>query len=251
MVLGRTIVKAGFIYPHGGDTIMGKDPAFLFYPGDWLGGTMGMTLEEKGAYIELLVLQFNRGHLTSHMIGQVVGQLWVTIEDKFRMDDKGLYFNERLEFEKNKRESFITTRKNNLLGKNQYSKEEKKKPGHKGGQMTSLVENENRDRNKDKNIDSFNLFWEKYHQITNMPKTDKKPAIRKWKQLNKTEKNKACENIEKFFNSIKDKSFCKKARTYLEDKNFNDEFVIAINNKSVNYEDNKKRNEQFLEVSNE
>ena len=27
---------------------MAKDPAFLFYPGDWLGGTMGMTLEEKG-----------------------------------------------------------------------------------------------------------------------------------------------------------------------------------------------------------
>jgi len=22
---------------------MGKDPAFLFYPGDWLGGTMTMT----------------------------------------------------------------------------------------------------------------------------------------------------------------------------------------------------------------
>ena len=46
---------------------MAKDPAFLFYPNDWLGGTMGMTFEEKGAYMELLMMQFNRGHMTSHM----------------------------------------------------------------------------------------------------------------------------------------------------------------------------------------
>ena len=44
---------------------MGKDPAFLFYPGDYLSGTMGMTFEEKGAYVELLMMQFNRGHVTS------------------------------------------------------------------------------------------------------------------------------------------------------------------------------------------
>ncbi len=55
---------------------MSKDPAFLFYPGDYIAGTMGMTFEEKGAYMELLMMQFSRGHMTSHMIDQVVGQLW-------------------------------------------------------------------------------------------------------------------------------------------------------------------------------
>ena len=75
---------------------MAKDPAFLFYPGDWLGGTIGMTLEEKGAYLELLILQFNRGHMTSHMVGQVVGQLWVNVKDKFVQDENGLWYNERL-----------------------------------------------------------------------------------------------------------------------------------------------------------
>ena len=65
---------------------MAKDPAFLFYPNDWLGGTMGMTFEEKGAYIDLLIMQFNRGHMTGHMIGQTVGQLWVKLEDKFVVD---------------------------------------------------------------------------------------------------------------------------------------------------------------------
>jgi uncharacterized protein YdaU (DUF1376 family) len=39
---------------------MAKDPAFLFYPTDWLGGTMGMTFEQKGAYMNFLMLQFNK-----------------------------------------------------------------------------------------------------------------------------------------------------------------------------------------------
>lgn len=120
---------------------MSKDPAFLFYPNDYIGGTMGMTFEEKGAYMELLMLQFNRGHMTSHMIGQTVGQIWVKIQDKFIQDEKGLWFNARLDDEKSKRKAFTASRRNNLEGKNQYSKE--KKAGH----MTSHMENENENEN--------------------------------------------------------------------------------------------------------
>ena len=126
---------------------MAKDPAFLFYPGDWLGGTIGMTLEEKGAYLELLILQFNRGHMTSHMVGQVVGQLWVNVKDKFIQDENGLWYNERLDDEKNKRKSFTDSRKNNLKGKNQYSKN-----GHTLGHMTSHMENENENENRNKDV---------------------------------------------------------------------------------------------------
>jgi hypothetical protein len=113
---------------------MAKDPAFLFYPNDWLGGTMGMTFEQKGAYMELLMLQFNRGHMTEHMIGQTVGQIWDGLKDKFQKDKDGLWFNERLEVEKTKRKSYVTSRLNNKTGKNQYSKD--------GGHMTSHMENE-------------------------------------------------------------------------------------------------------------
>ena len=96
---------------------MAKDPAFLFYPNDWLGGTMGMTFEQKGAYMELLMLQFNRGHMTEHMIGQTVGQIWDGLKDKFQKDKDGLWFNERLEVEKTKRKSYVTSRLNNKTGK--------------------------------------------------------------------------------------------------------------------------------------
>lgn len=130
---------------------MSKDPAFLFYPNDWLGGTLGMTFEEKGAYLELLMLQFNRGHMAGHMIGQTVGQLWDKIQDKFIQDDKGLWFNERLEIEQEKRKAFTESRRNNIEGKNQYTNKNKKR-GHMTSHMTGHMENEN--RNEDININN-------------------------------------------------------------------------------------------------
>src|SRR5574343_1424720 len=125
-----------------------KDPAFLFYPNDWLGGTLGMTFEEKGAYMELLMLQFNRGHMTGHMIGQTVGQNWDKIKDKFIQDEKGLYYNTRLEIEIEKRKSFVKSRYNNISGTNQHTKKNGKKVAHMDGHMTSHMENENIDIEK-------------------------------------------------------------------------------------------------------
>lgn len=129
---------------------MTKSPAFLFYPGDWLGGTLGMTLEEKGAYMELLILQFNRGHMTSHMIGQVIGQNWVNIKCKFSIDSDGLFYNKRLDIEKEKRKMYVESRNNNRSGENQHTKKIKKQ-AHKTkdikGHMTSHMENENENEN--------------------------------------------------------------------------------------------------------
>lgn len=125
---------------------MSKDPAFLFYPGDWLGGTHGMTFEQKGAYIELLMMQFNRGHMTIDMIDQTIGNLWEKVKDKFEVDKDGKYFNKRLEHEKESRKKWTESRRNNLKGKNQYSKNINR------GHMTNHMENENRNDNEYTNI---------------------------------------------------------------------------------------------------
>ena len=118
---------------------MAKDPAMLWYPNDWIGGTMGMSYEEKGAYMDLLMLQFNRGHMTKHMIDQTVGQLFGRIKDKFEVDEDGLFFSPRVDEEKSKRQKYVSSRTNNRSGNNQYSKSPKKIGGH----MTSHMENEN------------------------------------------------------------------------------------------------------------
>lgn len=135
----------------------------MFYPSDWTSGTMHLNFEEKGAYFELLMLQFNVGHMTYHMIGRVLGQemdkIWPAIESKFVKDSTGKFFNERLELEKNRRKAFTESRRNNVEGKNQYSKKDKKEghttkhmDGHKTSHMENVNINGNIDTDKSVNV---------------------------------------------------------------------------------------------------
>lgn len=197
-----------------------KDPAFLFYPNDYLGGTMGMTFEEKGAYIELLMMQFNRGHMTSHMIGQTVGQIWDKIQDKFIQDKNGLWYNSRLEEEKNKRQLYTESRKNNIKGVNQYTKKNNKKSGHMDGHLTSHMENENENENIDNNINIvFDIFWNLYNKKVG----DKNKCTAKWKKLKDQEREKIIQTLPVFLSKIKDKQFIPFPETYLNQKRWNDE----------------------------
>ena len=43
---------------------MSKDPAILFYTGDFITGTLTMTDDQRGKYILLLCLQHQKGRLT-------------------------------------------------------------------------------------------------------------------------------------------------------------------------------------------
>jgi uncharacterized protein YdaU (DUF1376 family) len=204
---------------------MAKDPAFLFYPNDYIGGTMGMTFEEKGAYIEILMLQFNRGHMTSHMIGQLVGQLWESIKCKFVQDEQGLWYNIRLDQEKDKRMSFTQSRRNNIKGLNQ----------HTIGHMTSHMENENEDVNRNINkvkiIDTqFEEFWDLYDYKKSRDKAEKV-----WKTLNKEEKALALQHAPVYAQSTPDKQFRKHPTTYLNNKSFNDEIIERTISTKLSY----------------
>lgn len=77
-----------------------------------------------------------------------------------------------------------------------------------------------------KNKIIFQQFWDSYHLITGLQKTDLQAAQKYWNKLSDTERQKAIKNIKPYYDSLKDKKYCKKARTYLADKNFNDEFKV-------------------------
>ena len=146
-----------------------KSPAFLFYPNDYLGGTLGMSLEEKGAIIELLVLQFNRGHMDDKMIKNAVGNVWKRVSHKFVQDSEGLYFSKRLEYEMNRRNDFVSSRKNNLKGK--VSKKLRGKNDHMGAHTSPHMEKEieNDKDNKKKEIDDSSSEKQDYNQSTMNP----------------------------------------------------------------------------------
>jgi len=84
---------------------MAKDPAFLFYSKDWLEGTMEMTSEEKGVYIDLLAHQHQKGDLPSDTkrLCKLVGlsedeflRVWSDISYKFTATKDNRLVNRKL-----------------------------------------------------------------------------------------------------------------------------------------------------------
>ena len=146
---------------------MAKDPAFLFYPGDYVSGTMGMTFEEKGAYMDLLMLQFNRGHMNTHMIQHTVGHLWEQVKCKFIQDDEGLWYNVRLDIEKEKRKTFTESRRNNMKPKDKPSYEPPYEI-HMNTHMEPHMENENININKDKIDNKSKCSFEQVYEYMSL-----------------------------------------------------------------------------------
>ncbi len=94
---------------------MAKDPAFLFYYQDFLVGTSFLSNDSIGAYIKILCHQADKGHLNKNVIIGICGseQLFETIEDKFKIDDNGMFYNKRLEIESKKRKEYTESRRKN------------------------------------------------------------------------------------------------------------------------------------------
>lgn len=87
---------------------------------------------------------------------------------------------------------------------------------------------------KDEDDVDFEDFWDKYHDVVKeRKKTDKVPAEKYWIKMSRAEKRKAYSSIQSYYDSVDNKTYCKKARTYLSDKNYNDEFIIK-NKQSTN-----------------
>lgn len=96
---------------------MAKDPRFNFYPDNWSGGTKRMTFEQKGAYMELILLNFycfsdgligftESEALKTLASATACAELWTFLKPKFKTDG-AYYWSERMqkEFYKSKKHS--------------------------------------------------------------------------------------------------------------------------------------------------
>lgn len=96
---------------------MAKDPAFLFYPNDFSSGTQFFSDEQVGKYMRLLMAQHQHGHLTENQVIFICKSYDKDVMSKFTKDSGGLWFNERLEIEMDKRKNFVLSRSKNKEGK--------------------------------------------------------------------------------------------------------------------------------------
>ena len=157
-----------------------KDPAFMFYPADFMMGTFFMTNEEVGIYIRMLCMQHQQGRLSAEEMDSMCGNR-SKLRAKFVMDENGMYYNNRLDEEIAKRQAYCDKQRNNRLNaitKSQPSLNQaptKLKPS-----SNPRVENENVNINTDINDNEdkkresegeekitpfderFNSFWSAY-----------------------------------------------------------------------------------------
>jgi uncharacterized protein YdaU (DUF1376 family) len=135
-----------------------KDPAFLFYASDFLGGVSDLTMEERGQYITLLCLQQQKGHLSRKVIGLCLGFDWdkasEDLRKKFVEDEDGLFYNYRLETEIEKRRKFTDKQRDNGKkgGRPKNPEETQTKPieNPNDNPNETLLENRNRNRNRNR-----------------------------------------------------------------------------------------------------
>ncbi len=135
-----------------------KDPAFLFYASDFLGGVSDLTMEERGQYITMLCLQQQKGAVSEKTTRLVFGNnLSPDVLAKFERDENGDLYNVRLRLEMDKRMQFIEKQSSNgkkggaPTGNSNAKKTTQKQP--KNNPKTTNKENENINENIDGNID--------------------------------------------------------------------------------------------------
>ena len=139
---------------------MAKDPAFLFYTGDFTTGTQFFTDEQVGVYIRLLMAQHQHGHLSEKQVNIICRTHDKEVLSKFTKDEQGLYFNERLDIEISKRKTYSESRSNNRKGNSS-----KEIQNISLNNISSSYVNHMENENKNKDI------------VNNKPKKEKKSKV--------------------------------------------------------------------------
>jgi hypothetical protein len=214
---------------------MSNDPAFLFYPGDYLRDTQCLTEQAQVAYDRIMC---------EHMRNICISQTTLKFLTK-RLDDlereqimeildevDGGFAIPWVRESIIKRREYSESRRNNRKGK--------ENPTPKNSKKISLsydahMENENEDVNENVNNNKkvwFEDFWNRFDK-----KTEKPDAIREWLKLTDNEINKALDAVDLYVQSTHDKQYRKAAHRWLKKKGWEDEIIIpTLNTKISNFE---------------
>lgn len=142
---------------------MAKDPAFLFYSSDFYMGTVGMTDAQVGQYIRLMCLQHQKGRLSEAAMKSVIGnRLDPVILSKFLVDEKGRYFNARLEEETERRRRYSESRRRNRAGTGSADPEEINTCDTHEEDVSDKSADTRKEAGKEPESDRFDRFWAAY-----------------------------------------------------------------------------------------
>jgi hypothetical protein len=96
-------------------TMANKPPSFIFYSADYYMGTRKMTQAERGAYMDVLCMIHQTGHLSrEEVILYCEGKEYPRVFEKLSVDNNGLYFNQKLNKVMEEKLEYIQNRNKNL-----------------------------------------------------------------------------------------------------------------------------------------
>lgn len=122
---------------------MAKDPAFLFYPIEFLAECFGLTESEIGTFLIALIEQFKYGHLSSFDLMKVVNGNEKIIK-KFTEDNEGSFYNKWLQIKIDERKAYSESRRKNRMGEHILS--------HDNISLDNLTKNDIEDEDENINI---------------------------------------------------------------------------------------------------
>ena len=198
-----------------------KDPAFLFYSSDFLTGTYFLNDTQVGKFIRLLCFHHQKGRLTKEHMLKICLTYDKDIFDLFTQDENGLYFNERLESEVDRRKKYSESRRSNRKKKTNNETPVLNISKTYDQHMETETETETITKTKVEIYPSFEDFWDLYDKKTGnktliKPKFDKLPQKVKEEILN---------YLPAYIESTPDKTYRKNPQTFLNNKAWEDELI--------------------------
>ena len=232
--------------------MMSKDPAFLFYSSDFLTGVSDLTMEERGQFITLMCLQHQKGHLTKKVMQlQCHGIPTADVLAKFCIDENGLYYNERVELEREKRAAHSIKQREKALKRWNKNKSSTKQTLSHGNATAMPLENENENEDVDEIIvelyPAFSDFWDLYDKkVGSRDKIEKK-----WNSLTQKIKEQIIDYLPGYLEATPEKAYRKTPQTFLNNKSWEDEIILKTkNNESqTNYRDLQRKTLEKIQSS--
>lgn len=146
---------------------------------------MTMTNEHVGMYIRLLCLQHQKGRLTDVDMKYICNTYVEDVYKKFIKEPSGLYYNQRMEDETNKRVKYSDSRRKNIQKRYNTQK------------STYVVHMENENENEDKNENGNEKNKKKtkgIHNVIDLIPEQIREDILQWYEVRVSRRNRPTEN---------------------------------------------------------
>lgn len=224
---------------------MAKDPAFLFYPGDYLRDTQCLSEKAQVAYDRIMCEHMRNICITQQQLDFFTKRL--NDSEKFeiisvlvkKLDCYQIpWIVESIE----KRREYSDSRRKNRSGKPEkptqsYDSHILTYDSHMENENESVIENEIKEGNTNSEKSeiqvwpTFDDWWDAYSKKIDRPKCEKK-----WKKISQGAREKIMSHTEDYVKSTPDLQYRKHPATYLNNESWNNEIVIPTNGKQTQHD---------------